>query len=104
MSKSSLVATTRQTRGFTQGRTAVLMFGVLQGLSVISLFIFAAFVRSSAGRLPTSGSSESTLKPGNKGGADENHRLRIHKPHRPSRPLAGIVPRSRDHRLHPPPA
>jgi hypothetical protein len=43
MSKSSLVATARQTRGFTQGRTAVLMLGVLQGLSAVALFAFAAF-------------------------------------------------------------
>jgi hypothetical protein len=66
MSKSSLVATTRQTRGFTQGRTAVLMLGVLQSLSVISLFVFAAVLRLSAGRLPTSGSSEIHLRTADK--------------------------------------
>jgi hypothetical protein len=62
MSKSSVVATTRQVRGFTEGRTVVLMLGFLQGLSTISLFVFAACVassvRSSAERLPTSGCSE----------------------------------------------
>jgi hypothetical protein len=65
MSKSSLVATTRRVRGFTEGRSAVLTLGFLQGLSAISLFVFAAcvaaFVRSSTGRLPSSGRSESTL-------------------------------------------
>jgi len=42
MSKSSVAALTRRVRGFSEGRTVVLMLGFLQGLSAISPFVFAA--------------------------------------------------------------
>jgi len=44
MSKSSVAALTRRVRGFSEGRTVVLMLGFLQGLSAISPFVFAACV------------------------------------------------------------
>jgi hypothetical protein len=50
MSKSSVVATTRRVRGFTEGRTAVL---TLEFLQAVSPFVLGTFVRSSAARLPT---------------------------------------------------